>query len=78
MPKIRGKLLSIYEDSFTIRAAKLYNRVPPNIRDEISLTTFKLKLNKWLFSFPDLPPINGYHPTKNSIMDHWTANDRYD
>ena len=78
MPKIRGKLLSIYEDSFTIRAAKLYNRVPSNIRDEISLTTFKLKLNKWLFSFPDLPPINGYHPTKNSIIDHWTANDRYD
>ena len=71
MPKTTGKRLSIYENSFVIRAAKLWNKLPPQLAADSNLNTFKLNLDKWLASFPDQPPIQGYyHSSKNSILDY--------
>ena len=77
MPRIRGKMLSIYEESFSIRSAKLWNKVPSIIQNEASLISFKIKLDNWLSLFPDEPPVLGYyHPTLNSILDHCKSTER--
>ena len=71
MPRTTGKKLSIFENSFVIRAAKLWNKVPLQLAAEKSLNIFKSNLNKWLLSFPDKPPVHGYyHVCKNSILDY--------
>ena len=77
MPRIRGKMLSIYEESFSIRSAKLWNKVPSIVQNEASLISFKIKLDNWLSLFPDEPPVLGYyHPTLNSILDHCKSTER--
>ena len=71
MPSVKGRLLSNYENSFTIKAAKLWNKLPPNLREVTELRPFCNELKKFLSLFPDLPPIRGYfHIDNNSILDY--------
>lgn len=73
MPRVRGKLLSMYESSFQIKAAKLWNKLPSKITSLENLTAFKKKLNEYLILYPDRPPVTGYyHVTKNSLLDYQT------
>ena len=75
LPKVKGKILSIYEDSFVIRSARIWNKIPSEITSVAKLSGFKIKLDKWLSGIPDNPPVNGYyHETKNSILDYFTTN----
>ena len=68
LPKIRGKLLTLYEQSFVIKAAKLWNVIPPNLTQISSLNIFKTSLDKFLSNIPDKPPLPGYpHITDNSL-----------
>ena len=68
LPKIRGKLLTLYEQSFMIKAAKLWNVIPPKLTQISSLDMFKTNLDKFLFKIPDKPPLPGYpHITDNSL-----------
>ena len=70
VPKIRGKILSAFEQSFVIRAAKLWNRLPPILCSLTIYSSFVKELDKWLKAFPDEPPINGYyHRSTNSLID---------
>jgi hypothetical protein len=64
LPKIKGKLLTIYEESFIIRAAKLWNILPPSLTQIVTLNSFILQLDKFLDTVPDEPPLPGY-PIKN-------------
>ena len=74
LPRVSGKLLSSYEDSFLIKSAKLYNKLPSKLSDISSFSVFNSKLNKYLSFYPDLPPVQGYyHETKNSIRDYRTV-----
>ena len=71
MPKIKGKLLSVYENSFIIRSAKLWNLLPAKLTREANKHAFCNNLNKWLAEIPDRPPISGYyHVNRNSLLDH--------
>ena len=73
LPRVRGRLLSIYESSFQIKAAKLWNKLPSQITSLNNLSAFKEKLNKYLIGYPDRPPVTGYyHITKNSLLDYRT------
>ena len=77
MPRIKGKMLTIYEESFIIRSAKIWNKVPSKIQNETNLPSFKLKLDDWLSTIPDEPPVTGYnYTTKNSILDHCKSTER--
>ena len=77
LPKIRGKIVSLYEESFSIRSAMLWNKIPSEITSVTSLIGFKSKLDNWLSSLPDKPPVPGfYHLTKNSIMDYCVKTQR--
>ena len=71
MPKIRGKFLSSYENSYTIRSAKLWNKLPHQVVETTTLPLFIAKLDEWLASIPDKPPVKGYyHENRNSILDY--------
>ena len=60
LPKIRGAVLTNYDHSFVIHSANLWNILPPNLTVIKSLSLFKLKLDKFLLSLPDKPPLLGY------------------
>ena len=60
LPKVRGKLLTLYDESFTIKAAKLWNVLPPELTHISSLELFKSRLDSFLLTLPDKPPLPGY------------------
>ena len=73
LPNRQRKLATIKENSFSNRAAALYNTLPPKIKEASTTDSFKSKLNKFLKRIPDEPPIQGYVArNKNSILD-WAA-----
>ena len=73
LPRVGGKLLSSYENSFAIRAAKLFNKLPSKLMEISSLPLFKSRLEKYLSFYTDEPPVSGYyHCVKNSITDYKT------
>ena len=75
MPKIKGSLLSQFENSFAVKAAKLWNKLPPNIANIDTFHMFQQKLDDFLILFPDNPPIKGYyHVNSNSILDYSSPN----
>ena len=71
LPKTRGKALSSFEDSFMVRASKLWNSLPPTLREIQTLTLFTNTLDTYLSLIPDKPPVHGYyHSTDNSILSY--------
>ena len=68
LPRVSGKLLTLYEESFTINAAKLWNILPPELSQIESLCLFKTRLDNFLKSVPDLPPIPGYPYSNNNSL----------
>ena len=68
LPKLKGSSATNYEESFEISSAKLWNILPPNLTTITSLTLFKLKLEQFLETIPDQPPLPGYpHTSDNSL-----------
>ena len=49
----------------------LWNRVPKDVRTANSLTDFKLKLDAFLQSIPDKPPVSGYVSENNNSLIDW-------
>ena len=70
MPRVKGSVLSLFENSFAVKAAKLWNKLPANITSIDTFFTFQNKLNAFLKLFPDNPLIKGYyHLNSNSLLD---------
>ena len=53
---------SIRDSSLVVHGAKLFNRMPQDIRDctGCSVDAFKNKLDKYMDTIPDNPPHNNY------------------
>ena len=68
----QGANLSLFEGSFAVRGAQLWNVLPPNVKEAPTLFQFKSALGVFLSSIPDTPPIRGYprQSNDNSIL-HW-------
>ena len=64
----KSKHQKLYDQSFHVTAAKLWNKIPKNIKEKPSLDSFKVALTKFLMSFPDQPPIHGVS-SQNSLLD---------
>ena len=74
MPKIKGRLLTVYENSFTIQSAKLWNKLPYEIAVIESFNVFKTRLDDFLKLYPDRPPVSGYYNIhSNSLLDYTTV-----
>ena len=64
---------TLYDNSFAVNAAKLWNLLPKTINELEKLETFKTRLGHFLESYPDLPPSTGYvTANSNSLLD-WHA-----
>ena len=68
MPKVKGKLLTKFEESFIVQACKLWNILPPELTHITNLNSFKTELNKFLQLIPDEPPLPGYPSVNNNSL----------
>ena len=60
------------DNAFSIRAARLWNAIPPGVTRITDLEAFKTQLSVFLNSFPDNPPTSGYSAPNNNSLLAWT------
>ena len=64
----KAKYQKLYDHSFHVTGARLWNKIPKEIKEKQSLDSFKEALTKFIMSFPDHPPIHGLS-SNNSLLD---------
>ena len=70
MNKAQASVRTDYENSFKIKAARLWNLLPRNVNTQATLDTFKAALGDYLKKIPDTPPVPGYTAAnRNSLLD---------
>ena len=68
LPKVKGALLTKYEESFLIQSCKLWNVLPPSLTHVKIFNSFKAQLNVFCKSISDKPPLPGYPFTNNNSL----------
>ena len=67
---IPARSVSLYKNSFAVRAPKPWNCFHKSVKAAKTLDAFKSTLGSFTDQIPDLPPINGcIGVNKNSILD---------
>ena len=62
MTRASGRVKTLADQSFGVRGPKLFNELPKSLRTtEMSLDTFKRRLDEFLSYIPDQPFLLGYH-----------------
>ena len=70
LPKVKGRVLTTYDESFTVRGARLWNTLPAPLTHISSFSLFKSALLNHLKTIPDRPPLPGYScQSSNSLLD---------
>ena len=70
LPLIRRNL-NEHERFLKVHGCQLWNMLPKDIKECVSLSKFKYCLDNFLLKFPDTPPITGHFTiTSNSILDY--------
>ena len=65
-----SSISSLYENSFSVKAAKLWNILPKSVNTAKDLDSLKVALGKFLERFQDTPPTPGYtSQCSNSLLD---------
>ena len=65
-----SSISSLYENSFSVKAAKLWNILPKSVNTAKDLDSLKVALGKFLERFQDTPPTPGYtSKCSNSLLD---------
>ena len=67
---------TVYENSFAVKAAHLWNLLPPEVNSKTTLIPFKTALGKFMENIPDQPPIVGYATANKNSMTDWCNNQR--
>ncbi|XP_063679248.1 uncharacterized protein LOC134814875 [Bolinopsis microptera] len=70
--KAQCSISTHYENSFGVKAAKLWNLLPKEVNTIQVLETFKSSLAKFLKGFPDTPPTKEYTAITNNSLLEWT------
>ncbi len=61
---------TLYDNSFAVKAGRLWNTLPKDVNQITKLNNFKEMLGKFLDKIPDRPPVKGYSTAnRNSILD---------
>ena len=63
-----AKAQTMYDASFHVQGAKLWNCVPKDIRQKPTFTSFKASLTRFLLTIQDHPPVPGI-ASQNSLID---------
>jgi len=66
-------MASCYDNSFGVKAARLWNVLPKNVNCQTTLETFKAALGEFIVKFPDMPPVTGYTPPNNNSLLDWSS-----
>jgi hypothetical protein len=68
--KVQVSVRTDYDNSFKVKAGKLWNLLPNTVNTVTSLDQFKAALGKFLRKVPDTPPVPGYtSANRNSLLD---------
>ena len=71
--KAQKSMSTAYDNSFGVKATRLWNILPKDVNSQTTLDAFKIALGGFLKQFPDRPPATGYTPpNSNSLLD-WSA-----
>lgn len=71
--KAQRSVSTAYDNSFGVKAARLWNILPKEVNSQSTLDEFKVVLGAFIQQFPDMPPATGYTPpNSNSLLD-WSA-----
>ena len=74
--KAQTSYSTLYNHSFGVKAARLWNLLPSHVNNQETLSGFNVALGAFLNDFPDTPPITGYRTiNSNSLLDWSTAED---
>ena len=69
---------TVRKNSSISAGPSLFNVLPSEIKEAVSIEQFKSRLDKFLISIPDLPPTHGYSAiNKNTILEWVTGNYDY-
>ena len=76
IPRVTPHFTELFENSFCVRGPKLFNALPPHLRnccgEQIKTDTFKHRLDAWLSQLKDEPPIDGVVlRTHNNSIANW-------
>ena len=63
---------SLFDASFRVMGARLWNVVPPSLHSLMDPLQFKIKLAAFLNTFPDEPPTAGYVGTHSNPILDWS------
>ena len=66
------KISPIYESSFGVNGARLWNTLPKAINCDADFNSFKRKLDTFVLSFPDEPPVSGYSTRNHNSLLNWS------
>ena len=73
MPSSVAKINSMYDNSFKVYAAKTWNCLPKSVNTANTLVTFKSKLDDFLLTVQDCPPVAGYSTANRNRLLDWLA-----
>jgi hypothetical protein len=62
---------TLYENSFSVKAAKLWNILPKTINTVAELNPFKAALGEYLDKVSDTPPTPGYTSSCSNLLLDW-------
>ena len=69
LPRSSARVQMLYDSSFVIYGAKLWNLLPKSSTVLETFATFKASVDSFLDNIPDKPPLEGYHsPNNNSLL----------
>ena len=67
-----NKAKTCYDNSFSVKAAQLWNILPKEVKTSESLDTFKVSLSTFLRKIPDKPPVTGYTTAHHNSLLDWS------
>ena len=80
VPKFNNKaqrsVATGYDNSFAVKAARLWNILPKDVNQQNTLDGLKVALGSFISKFPDTPPVPGYTSVnRNSLLDWMNEKD---
>ena len=66
-----SKAKTLYDHSFAVIGPRLWNLVPKKVKEAASLFMFKCRLDEFLKTIPDRPPVHGYVCQSNNSLLEW-------
>ena len=64
---------TVYDNSFGIKAARLWNILPQDVNKQTDLGPFKVELGKFMDRYPDNPPVKGYATVNDNSLLEWSS-----